>query len=772
MKSEKLIFSKTLFTWLVSYMLILILPISLNFFTYLYAENILYKKINELNLENLRVAQSHIDNIINNSIKTTVELSYSKELMTVSEWDPPFSKEEIFYLYENLSSIWNGYAAVLPYIQNTYVYVPQSNHVFYKNASKCEDDFFKTFYNDNVISFSTWKEKVLLAKTARLITITNPNEDYNQIYYVLPRNEIGTEMVKMCLVVEFNTNLLVSSYDDSFYIRHNSGEIIASSLPSDYKEKIESFGQLRENQLNAKINNKNMVIAQIKSQSGDWSYGFIKPKSEYLKEATGMRIIMFAVTLLSIVLGFLLIVFSIKKNHKPIRELVSKLSSKDKKAPHPIDEYKYINDVIIKTINEKNDYASRLMTQNAVFKENVLINIIKGKTNEKFTFSQQLESVGIKWNGENFLVLLFYVDDLRNIFFEEYKDNDTAEKLKLAQVIVSNVVSEMINAHYLIQMCEINDLLVGIVNLTELHKPNAKENLKHILMEAQNFIKNEFNFSFLISCSDIHVSISGLPEAYQEAILGIEYLNLSENASDNIIDYSEITVKNTSDYAYSLEYEHQIINCIHANEYDKCIDIVDNVIERCLSASYTSIETVHYFAYDLLCTFLKIAINKKSENLESLLVFPDMHNSLIEDRTPRNILLKTREKIYNFIDEIKKSSNNESDNIISKIKIFVDKHYDNPNMNVAEVANVFQMNPSNLSFSFKQATSIGLLDYITKKRIDTAKKLLVTTSDPINKISVQVGYLSTRTFMRVFSKIEGISPGKYRQIKQSSDGDN
>lgn len=254
--------------------------------------------------------------------------------------------------------------------------------------------------------------------------------------------------------------------------------------------------------------------------------------------------------------------------------------------------------------------------------------------------------------------------------------------------------------------------------------------------------------------------------------MGIEYLNLSENVSDNIIDYSEITVKNTSDYAYSLEYEHQIINCIHANEYDKCIDIVDNVIERCLSASYTSLETVHYFAYDLLCTFLKIAINKKSENLESLLVFPDMNNSLIEERTPRNILLKTREKIYNFIDEIKKTSHDESDNIISKIKIFVDNHYDNPNMNVAEVANVFQMNPSNLSFSFKQATSIGLLDYITKKRIDMAKKLLVTTSDPINKISVQVGYLSTRTFMRVFSKTEGISPGKYRQIKQSSDEEN
>lgn len=61
-------------------------------------------------------------------------------------------------------------------------------------------------------------------------------------------------------------------------------------------------------------------------------------------------------------------------------------------------------------------------------------------------------------------------------------------------------------------------------------------------------------------------------------------------------------------------------------------------------------------------------------------------------------------------------------------------------------------------------TQIGqsLPDYINKIRVDHAKELLKNTTDTIGSIAGRVGYMSSNSFIRIFKKIEGITPGQYR----------
>ena len=58
---------------------------------------------------------------------------------------------------------------------------------------------------------------------------------------------------------------------------------------------------------------------------------------------------------------------------------------------------------------------------------------------------------------------------------------------------------------------------------------------------------------------------------------------------------------------------------------------------------------------------------------------------------------------------------------------------------------------------------ISLTDYILREKTEEAKKLLRHTDKPILAVSEYLGFSSQSHFTRVFKKITGLTPGKYRQ---------
>ena len=59
------------------------------------------------------------------------------------------------------------------------------------------------------------------------------------------------------------------------------------------------------------------------------------------------------------------------------------------------------------------------------------------------------------------------------------------------------------------------------------------------------------------------------------------------------------------------------------------------------------------------------------------------------------------------------------------------------------------------------------MNYLNKVRIEAAKRLLAGAKESASfqVIGEMVGFNSVHTFMRVFKKYEGITPGKYREMR-------
>ncbi len=85
-------------------------------------------------------------------------------------------------------------------------------------------------------------------------------------------------------------------------------------------------------------------------------------------------------------------------------------------------------------------------------------------------------------------------------------------------------------------------------------------------------------------------------------------------------------------------------------------------------------------------------------------------------------------------------------------------------VNLSILSKVTSVNYSYLSTQFKKEVGSSIIDYTNQRRVQQARKLLVTTSLPINEISETVGFLDENYFSRTFKRHTGQSPSEYRKF--------
>ena len=98
------------------------------------------------------------------------------------------------------------------------------------------------------------------------------------------------------------------------------------------------------------------------------------------------------------------------------------------------------------------------------------------------------------------------------------------------------------------------------------------------------------------------------------------------------------------------------------------------------------------------------------------------------------------------------------DNVLSEIR----EHY-MEDISLTSLSAKYNISMGHLSRLIKEQLSVNFSDYIASLRIQRAKELLRDDSLSIQEISEIVGYNDYFYFTKVFKKVEGISPSKYRK---------
>lgn len=134
--------------------------------------------------------------------------------------------------------------------------------------------------------------------------------------------------------------------------------------------------------------------------------------------------------------------------------------------------------------------------------------------------------------------------------------------------------------------------------------------------------------------------------------------------------------------------------------------------------------------------------------------------------------LDSSSDLYRFLLLLKKygslnerSSLSHNMNKIKPLLAWLDVHYSNPDIGLAEMADQQGISARSVNLLFQSALGMSAYSYLIDLRIRKAKQLIIQQREwTIKRIAEQAGYRDVSHFTASFRKKVGTSPQKYRQL--------
>jgi AraC family transcriptional regulator len=83
---------------------------------------------------------------------------------------------------------------------------------------------------------------------------------------------------------------------------------------------------------------------------------------------------------------------------------------------------------------------------------------------------------------------------------------------------------------------------------------------------------------------------------------------------------------------------------------------------------------------------------------------------------------------------------------------------------LAGLASMLGMSQSQLVRAFRASTGYTPIEYVARRRIKEARRLLASTSVPVSQIAIGLGFADQSHFTRRFRLATGVTPARFRRL--------
>jgi two-component system, response regulator YesN len=307
-------------------------------------------------------------------------------------------------------------------------------------------------------------------------------------------------------------------------------------------------------------------------------------------------------------------------------------------------------------------------------------------------------------------------------------------------------------------------ILLNCIQNKDVNFRNIHDEVICKLKIFEEYLSSVFEIFAFIGVSDGHVGIVNISKAYIESEESLNYAITKNffgvNSFRNIKSQSK-------EYGYTLEVEKQLINFIKAGEKEQIIKLLDDIYEQTFKRADISVALCKCISYDIASTVLKLS---NDPNMSEHTLSKIYEIEIISKEKNASLLYgKLKDTILDVCDHVninKKSHNTIlKEDLVKLIKDNFDKNY----MSLTWVSNELDVNPTYASLFFKEQLGETFIQYLTRLRIDKAKQLLLLENKKIQEIADEIGYANSGVLIKVFKKLEGCTPGSYRNNYKNKD---
>lgn len=265
-----------------------------------------------------------------------------------------------------------------------------------------------------------------------------------------------------------------------------------------------------------------------------------------------------------------------------------------------------------------------------------------------------------------------------------------------------------------------------------------------------------------IVLSDIHQGLNQLHVCYQEALRILEYRYLHTNS--RLITYQEISSIDAVTYSYPLQTENRLIQCALDGK-EEAIVIFENVIRENIRDKDLSKETLQNLIYALIGTLSRIFQELKTSP-EELLGRKLDYKYLYNHWNDSAVFIQIKEVLEEIIHTVSQRESCRSQELLDKMLGYIYQNYSD-NIMLNDLADYLNISPKYCGILFKQLSDNNFKDFLNRYRVEKSIEILKENpSIKILDLSTMVGFNSSNSFIRVFNKYVGVSPGAFAERLQ------
>lgn len=464
--------------------------------------------------------------------------------------------------------------------------------------------------------------------------------------------------------------------------------------------------------------------------------------------------------------GVVWMIYVSKRNYRPIRSLMNLISnvrpiSSEEKAAWKVDEFQLIETTIEGLLDESNMLQEQHQKNMVYRKRHLFLSMMEGNGGTApDAWLEELKQLGVNGKVTGMVVAMAEIDDYAE-FDRQYRNDQ-----HLLKHVLSKVVQEMSeNKLYTVWTEWIDHCRMAILAIYR-HQADGERETVLFCESLRQWVEDNLDFTITIGVGRQSDGLDRVAESFREANAAIGY---KPSLGDNrIIEPNNVVSKPKGELFTQLQ-------CIRA--VSQSFRAGDKEWERHYQKMYENIQDQLY-SYDDLNSLMQVLIGHLQKEMAEL---PEEMYRIWSEDTHGALLnaLKHKERLDDIFNEIRSilqeanirigelRENKSTHQLVLQVKQFISANSHNPNLSLMQLSEEFGLSANYVSRLFREAFGVKFIEYVTSIRMDEAERLLTETDDAIQDIGRAVGYEQSLTFIRVFKKHAGVTPGQYRKSKNS-----
>lgn len=511
------------------------------------------------------------------------------------------------------------------------------------------------------------------------------------------------------------------------------------------------------------------LMRAMSSGVGDWKYVILMSEAQVRGQAAQLRNVFIAVVFLCMCVGSVAASRMVRVNYYPLQKVMNLFPVREEEELY--NEYQYLEKKLKSFFRERSDFRKKVAEDWELLRQYYLADLLENPYEEyKDTPDSAAFSETIRSGGN--LVLLLRVRETENAADEgaqtalfsdgSGKQQREASVNSLKHFIVCNVFAEGLGEQFRVEKVEQGETIAMILNLGAF-SGDYGEILADTVDSLQKFIHEHFGFTVAVFAGEAHEGLAGVHESWLEAKEAEGFIDMLE---EDFIRYGEIRNISGSKYDYSQEQEDKIINALVSGNASMAVSYINKVLDVNFRENKLPCSIRTCLLYDLAgtlmkasekveCTGGKLRGGKTELELQGLSA-----NQPLE--TVREKFRKMAEAVCREDGSDEESSQNQI--LCREVLEYIQENYGDPDLNISLTGQHFNMTPAYLSSIFRKETGESLLKVITMTRVREAEKLLKEGASVV-EVGEKVGFRDSSTFIRIFKKYMGVTPGQIKGQK-------